>query len=92
MAQGDIPTSPGGPLRRRREKRQLEQLAGRAALRDPGPIDAQSHVSVIEDQIALNVGESEGKAPDAPPEASGDMRRTGFHVHPVPIDQPIEKR
>jgi hypothetical protein len=92
MAQGDIPTSPGGPFRRRKEKRQLEQLAVKAAVREPGPIDSHSHVSVIEDQIALEGGEPEGQAPDARPERSGDTGRTGFHVHPVPIDQPIEKR
>jgi hypothetical protein len=91
MAQGDVPTSPGGPLRRRREKRQLEQLAGKAVQREPSHIDARSHVSVIEDQIATKDGEPEGEATDAPPESLGDMRPTGFHVHAVPIDQPFDK-
>jgi hypothetical protein len=90
MAQGDVPTSPGGPFRRRREKRQLEQLAGKAAQREPSPIDARSHISVIEDQTVTKVGEPDGQVADNPPESSSEMRSSGFHVHPVPIDQPFE--
>jgi hypothetical protein len=89
MAQGDVPTSPGGPLRRRREKRQLEQLAGEAARREPSPIAARKHVSVIEDQSAFKDLETDRQAPDAPSAPMRDMRPKAFHVHAVPIDQPI---
>lgn len=89
MAQGDVPTSLGGPLRRRREKRQLERLAGEAARRKPNTSSSQAHVSVIEDLIELNDGEAAESAPDAPAESLGEQRPRGFHVRPVPIDQPI---
>jgi hypothetical protein len=49
MGQGDVPASPGGPLRRRREKRQLGQLANKSD-RDVSPTAAKGHVRVIEDQ------------------------------------------
>lgn len=91
MAQGDVPTSPGGPLRRRREKRQLERLAGEAARRMPNPSSAQAHVSVIEDQTALKGPEADTQEPDARSEPTGDIRPGGFHVRPVPIDQPIDR-
>jgi hypothetical protein len=91
MAQGDVPTSLGGPLRRRREKRQLERLAGEAARRKSNPSSAHRHVSVIENETTLKDGEADAQAPDARPEPMGDIRPQGFHVRPVPIDQPIDQ-
>ena len=90
MGQGDIPTSPGGPFRRRREKRQLEQLA-QEARRNPSPIATRVHVNVIEDQTALSDRESDAQASDAPSEPLDESRPRGFHVYPVPIDQPFDK-
>jgi hypothetical protein len=98
MGQGDLPASRGGgPLRRRREKRQLEQLAqaskGRLA---PGP--AAAHVKLVEDSKADVVIDNEsgvaGRGPDAPEPSSpteGALHNltSGFHVRPVPIDEPI---
>ena len=90
MGQGDIPRSPGGPLRRRREKRQLEQLAGEA--REPASLVApRAHVSVIEDQSTPKHREPEVKAPETPPEPLDENRPRGFHVRAVPIDQPFDK-
>lgn len=91
MAQGDVPTSPGGPLRRRREKRQLERLAGESARRKPNQSVAHRHVSVIEDHSALEGQEADIEAPDARPEPMGDIRPKAFHVRAVPIDQPIDE-
>ena len=48
MGQGDIPTSRGGPLRRRREKRQLEHLAEESD-REVTPGTDRTHVRVLED-------------------------------------------
>jgi hypothetical protein len=81
----------GGPLRRRREKRQLQQLAENMSRREPSPMADRKHVSVIEDQNALKRWEPEGNAPDAPSEPLGDMRSRGFHVRPIPIDQPFDE-
>jgi hypothetical protein len=90
MGQGDIPRSPGGPLRRRREKRQLEQLAGEA--REPASFPApRAHVSVIEDQGAPKVRDAEAPAAETPPEPLDENRPRGFHVRAVPIDQPFDK-
>lgn len=89
MAQGDVPTSPGGPIRRRREKRQLERLAGEADRREPHPSSAHQHVSIIEDGTTLKAREVDTGAPDERSEPSGDESPRGFHVRPVPIDQPI---
>jgi hypothetical protein len=91
MAQGDVPTSPGGLLRRRREKRQLEQLAEEAARRKSNPSSAQAHVSVIEDQITCNDQVAETQVSDTASEPMVDSRPRGFHVRPVPIDEPIDK-
>ena len=49
MGQGDVPASPGGPLRRRRKRRQLGQLADKSE-REVSPTAAKGHVRVIEDQ------------------------------------------
>ena len=90
MAQGDVPISPGGPLRRRREKRQLEQLAEEVARREPSEIAARTHVSLIGDEATLKVRGADEQESDAPPEP-GDMRPRGFHVHPVPIGEPFSE-
>jgi hypothetical protein len=90
MGQGDVPTSPGGPLRRRRAKRQLEQLA-EASEREVSPGAAKGHVRVIEDQTAVRDRESEEQEPDAPAEQSVECRPRGFHVRPVPIDEPFSE-
>jgi hypothetical protein len=90
MAQGDIPTSPGGPFRRRREKRQLERLADESG-REPSPIAARAHVSVIEDQTALkDDSEPDGQASDDRSEPLNEGRPKGFHIYAVPIDQPFD--
>jgi hypothetical protein len=90
MGQGDVPTSPGGPLRRRRDKRQLEQLADNSE-RDVNPGAAKGHVRVIEDQSAVKDRESEDQEADAQDELSVESRPGGFHVRPVPIDQPFNE-
>ena len=88
MGQGDIPTSRGGPFQRRREKRQLEQLA-EASEREVIPTTTSTHVRVIEDRT--DAGGQDPKAEE--PEPSGDdalpVRIGGFHVRAVPIDQPF---
>ena len=90
MGQGDVPTSRGGPLRRRKEKRQLEHLAVRTE-RDGTPRPpAAAHVRVIEDQPEvkakdLETPEAEGATAAVPP----PPRTGGFHVRAVPIDQPV---
>jgi hypothetical protein len=86
MGQGDVPTSRGGPFQRRREKRQLEQLA-EASGNEVVPTTISAHVRVIEDQTAAQVPEEqelETPVADSPP-----IRSAGFHVHAVPIDQPL---
>jgi hypothetical protein len=88
MGQGDVPTSRGGPLRRRREKRQLEHLAASSSDREGTPPPAAAHVKVIGDGAetpprALETPEPEALA-DRPPNRTG-----GFHVRAVPIDQPL---
>jgi hypothetical protein len=89
MGQGDIPTSRGGPLRRRREKRQLEHLAV-ASERDSMPRPpAAAHVRVIEDQPEQNVQDPEKREPEEEAAAAPQPRTGGFHVHAVPIDQPV---
>jgi hypothetical protein len=93
MGQGDVPTSRGGPLRRRREKRQLEHLAVRTERDGPPRPPAAAHVRVIEDQPAaeakdLEAAEAKPDA-DAPTDAVPAPRTGGFHVRAVPIDQPV---
>lgn len=90
MGQGDVPTSPGGPLQRRRDKRQLEQLADNSE-RDVTPGTAKGHVRVIEDQSAVKDPESEDREADAQDALSVESRPGGFHVRPVPIDQPFSE-
>ncbi|MGP0031487.1 MAG: hypothetical protein ACLPVF_13390 [Acidimicrobiales bacterium] len=79
----------GGPLRRRRAKRQLVELAGEPQ-RDPSPAAARAHVKVIGDQAAAEENRvPEEQAPDAPAERSDEKLPPGFHVRAVPIDQPF---
>jgi hypothetical protein len=86
MGQGDIPTSRGGPFQRRREKRQLEQLA-EASEKEVAP--ASAHVRVIEDQADASDQDLEKKEPESPVADSPQVRTGGFHVRAVPIDQPF---
>lgn len=88
MGQGDLPTPRGGPLRRRRDKRQLEQLAG-ASERDVALKAATAHVKVIEDQADQRERDPVEEAPDPPVESTVQNRTGGFHVRAVPIDQPL---
>jgi hypothetical protein len=88
MGQGDLPTSRRGPFRRRREKRQLEQLADGS--REALPGTATAHVRVIEDQgDVMNQDHLDPHEPDSPGDAPLKSRPGGFHVRAVPIDQPI---
>ena len=90
MGQGDVPTSRGGPLRRRKEKRQLEHLA---ASTDAG-WDATSRprrTSRSSGSAGSDGGDPEKREnqthrrhPAATPPRTG-----GFHVRAVPIDQPV---
>jgi hypothetical protein len=88
MGQGDVPTSRGGPLRRRREKRQLEHLASSTA-REGTPRAAAAHVKVIEDQTEAEHNELGENEPDESAQNTPPVRTGGFHVHAVPIDQPV---
>jgi hypothetical protein len=88
MGQGDVPTSRGGPLRRRKEKRQLEHLAASTA-RDGTPQASAAHVKLIGDQPGAPVQDHEKQEPDAPDDGAPPPRSGGFHVRPVPIDQPV---
>ena len=90
MGQGEVPTSPGGSLRRRWAKRQLVQLAGESE-REVGPGAAKGHVRVIEDEAAVKDWEPEWPGLDASAELSVESRPGGFHVRPVPIDQPFSE-
>ena len=89
MGQGDVPTSPGGgPLRRRRAKHQLQRLVAQSG-REVSPTAAKGHIRVIEDQTAMKDSDPDGFEPEAPSELTVESRPTGFHVRPVPIDQPF---
>ena len=88
MGQGDVPTSRGGRFRRRREKRQLEQLA-KASERDVTPRTASAHIRVIEDQNDLGDQDLKGQEINSPVADSPPSRTGGFHVRAVPIDQPL---
>ncbi|MBV8462710.1 MAG: hypothetical protein JO368_05410 [Acidimicrobiales bacterium] len=88
MAQGDVPTSRGGPLRRRRDKRQLEQLAD-ASVREGTPRSATAHVKVIEPQVETPDREFERQEPEPTADVPREHPIGGFHVRPVPIDEPI---
>jgi hypothetical protein len=96
MAQGDLPTPRGSPRRRRREKRQLEQLA-EASERHDAPRPSTAHVRVVEGQAPATVEartetakeELDREQSDQPIDGSFRAGSAGFHVRPVPIDQPI---
>ena len=89
MGQGDVPTSRGGPLRRRKEKRQLEHLAV-SSERDGTPRPpAAAHVRVIEDRPEVKAPDPESEEPEAAVEPPAPPRSGGFHVRAVPIDQPV---
>ncbi len=89
MGQGDVPPSRGGWLRRRRAKRHLEQLAEKSE-REVSPGAAKGHVRVIGDETAAVDKEPDEEA-EAPTESSTETRPRGFHVKPVPIDQPFRE-
>jgi hypothetical protein len=88
MGQGDVPTSRGGPLRRRREKRQLEHLAASTA-RDGAPRASAAHVKVLGDPSDTEEREIERDEPDSGASCAPQTRPSGFHVRAVPIDQPV---
>ena len=89
MGQGDTPTSPrGGSRRRRQAKRQLQRLVAESE-REVSPTAAKGHVRVIEDENAVKSSDPEGLEPDTPAELPVEDRPAGFHVRPVPIDQPF---
>jgi hypothetical protein len=89
MGQGDVPTSRGGPLRRRKEKRQLEHLAASTA-REGTPQASAAHVKLIGDQPAVAAQpDHPDQDPDAPDTSAPQPRTGGFHVRAVPIDQPV---
>jgi hypothetical protein len=93
MGQGDVPTSRGGPLRRRKEKRQLEHLAVKTERDGTERPPAAAHVRVIEDRPEVEAKGKDLETPEPEPEtetASVPQARTGgFHVRAVPIDQPV---
>jgi hypothetical protein len=88
MGQGDVPTSRGGPLRRRKEKRQLEHLAA-STVREGTPPASAAHVKLIGDQPAIVPADHEQQDADAQDTSAPQPRTGGFHVHAVPIDQPV---
>jgi hypothetical protein len=94
MGQGDLPTPRGGPLRRRREKRRLQQLAD-ASDRHVAPRPSIGHVRVVEDQPQVIEDQAEAakrdneQEADLPVDGSPQRSTGGFHVRAVPIDQPI---
>ena len=87
MAQGDVPTSRGGPFQRRREKRQLEQLV-KASKREATPRTASAHIRVIEDQNDAEDQDLEGQETIT---VTPQSRIDGFRVRAVPIDQPLDE-
>ena len=90
MGQGDIPTSRGGPLRRRREKRQLEHLAEESD-REVTPGTDRTHVRVLEDGGIVEKPAPVEREPSEPGAGALPETRTGFHVRAVPIDQPFDE-
>jgi hypothetical protein len=99
MAQGDLPAPRGGgPFRRRREKRHLEQLV-QASKERVALTPSTAHVKVVEDQAevvvegqtAVSERDREPSEPGSPTEGSLRALPRGFHVRPVPIDEPISE-
>jgi hypothetical protein len=89
MGQGDVPTSRGGPLRRRKEKRQLEHLAVRTERDGTPPQPAAAHVRVIEDRPEFEAKDVETSETETETASAPQPRTGGFHVRAVPIDQPV---
>jgi hypothetical protein len=89
MGQGDVPTSRGGPLRRRKEKRQLEHLAVRTERDGTPPPPAAAHVRVIEDRPEFEAKDVETSETETETASAPQPRTGGFHVRAVPIDQPV---
>jgi hypothetical protein len=97
VAQGDLPTPRGGSLQRRKEKRQLERLAQAAKGDVVAPRMATGHVRVIEDHVDAVIADQadvtdlgvEGQEPCSPNDGVLQSRTGGFHVRPLPIDQPV---
>jgi hypothetical protein len=89
MAQGDVPTSRGGPFQRRREKRQLEQLV-KASEREATARTASAHITVIDQNEAADE-DLDGKETNSPGADTPQSRTGGFHVRAVPIDQPLHE-
>ena len=90
MAQGDVPTSRGGPFQRRREKRQLEQLV-KASEREATARTASAHIRVIEDQNDAADEDLDGQETNSLGADTPQSRTGGFHVRAVPIDQPLDE-
>jgi hypothetical protein len=89
MSKGHLPGLGGGPFQRRRDKRQLEHLA-ESSDRDIALGAAAAHVRVIEDQADATKRDLAKQEPDPQSEDEAPQIRTGgFHVRPVPIDQPF---
>jgi hypothetical protein len=89
VSKGHLPGSKGGPLQRRRDKRQLEHLA-ESSDRDVALAAAAAHVRVIEDQTdAANRAHEKNQSEKDGDEDPLPIRTGGFHVRAVPIDQPI---
>jgi hypothetical protein len=87
MRQGDVPASPGGPLRRRREKRHLEHLADESE-HGESPATARRHVRVIENPAGTT--NQEFAAPAIAGEPLMEGHPGSFHARAVPIDQPFD--
>lgn len=90
MGQGDVPASRGGPLQRRRERRQLGQLADKSE-REVSPTAAKGHIRVIDHQPSgKEEVEPEEQSLERQEESTENLLR-GFHVRPIPIDQPFSE-
>ena len=55
------------------------------------PTAAKGHVRVIEHEDAVKNFDPEVLEPDTSAELPAESRPAGFHVLPVPIDQPIRE-
>jgi hypothetical protein len=78
MAQGDLPTPRGGgPFRRRREKRQLEQLA-HASKDHLEQAPSTAHVKVVGDQADVVADDdADPEHPDRDPDRGPDPQASG---------------
>jgi hypothetical protein len=92
---------PGGPLRRRRALRRIDNLALDPE-RDPNPAAAVAHVRVIGETEGVEGGPrvvprpASGRSPEVADPAGtaagqdGEGRPPAHRVHAVPIDQPFQ--